>query len=465
MKQFLADYLPGKKDEPISDIPNLLDSILNNAREILPPKSFFIVDQYQQSILEQTHKLDCYVKAEAGQGDALACARGKAEKAWQEKLQKEREKNKAKLLKTKSRSIQFGRQRGLTRSVGNLSKTRLNQNQLTGNYQETRTQLDLKRSEFNKNFDPNNPNSTLGNKAILFDANGKVLRTASEISREGRAIDESAKLATDKKIRSLASKKRPKTEIKKLTDSIDKVKSTGNINSLGTLFAAVTGLIAIAALLAVLVPMSFLTVALNWLQTVTTMLANIKDVATTYLSVTEAGLSLFGYPKSTSKIKTYVNNIAYGIFGKDNYEQAKAAFAQGILNLTSMTKMLERIESARRGTNSLIDAVALSLGTANNSLKDAGLIPSDSPWMEYSKKIDTFVDAQTKTSKDPELKENIEKLTSEIQTQDEINKEIANEQKVKKDIKDQKDKELNNLKKLGEDVKPIINKQIENARE
>jgi hypothetical protein len=195
------------------------------------------------------------------------------------------------------------------------------------------------------------------------------------------------------------------------------------------------------------------------------MFTNINNIVTTYLSFTDAGLSLFGYPKSTEGLKGAVNGIAYGLFGKENYEAAKAAFAQGILNLTSLTKLLEKIESGRNGTNSKIDGVAFSLGTANNALKEGGLIPPDSPWSEASAKVDTFVESQAKVSTDPDLKENIQKLTSEILTQEEIEKELKDEAEAREKIKVQKQKEVDNLKSLGQSIKPIIEKQIEDAKE
>jgi hypothetical protein len=130
-----------------------------------------------------------------------------------------------------------------------------------------------------------------------------------------------------------------------------------------------------------------------------------------------------------------------------------------------MTKLLEKVEAGRRGTNSKIDEVAFSLGTANNALKEGGLIPPDSPWNEYSQKIDTFVDAQAKVSEDKDLKENIQKLTDEIKTGEEVDKEIKEEKEARDKIVAQKQKEVDNLKNLGVSVKPLIDKQIDRATE
>lgn len=473
INSFLKGFLPKKEGEDIPDLPNLLEEVINDMRGTLPPDAFRLLDAIEINGDKNLKDLKCQIKREAEVGEKTQCARGYRELAYRTDVQKTLLKSAPKELKTKPSIVKFGnRERGMTGKKSNLLKIRVNQNlDLSGsNYSEKIFRLVTGDSPFEKDFDPLNPDSTLGNKAILFDANGKVILTANGIAREGRAVDESAKLATTLPPRTQSAKKIKgknivKKEIINITKLIDQVKSTGRINSIAALFAAVTGMVAVLSVLALLVPLSFLTVALNWLQTVTTMLTNIKDVATTYLSVTDAGLSLFGYPKTTDKLKKFANNIAYGIFGKENYEQAKAAFAKGILNLTSLTKMLERVEAGRRGTDSKIDGVAYSLGVANNALKEGGVIPPDSPWSEYSEKVDKFVDAQAKVSTDPDLKENIQKLTTEIKTSEEIDQEIKAEADAKEKIRVQKQKEIDNLRSLGEGVKPIVEKQINDVKE
>lgn len=463
---FFENFLPRRKDRKIPDIPNLLDGILNNVREWLPPQAFTLIDEYEKKIDKTTHQIDCQLEADAKRGQELTCARGKRELAHQIGLQDNRYRNRADLLKNGSRSQRFKYpERGITSKKTNLGKMRLNQGIVDANYQEINYKLNPGRDELGNEFDPANPDSTLGNRAVLFDADGRVLRTANQIARDEAAKQESAKMATDKPPRSQASKRRPQTELRTIKDLLSKKKGVGEVNSLASLFAAVTGLLAIAALLALLVPMSFVTVALNWLQTVTTMFTNIRDVATTYLSMVDSGLTLFGYPKTTNKLKEAIDGIAHGIFGKENYESAKAAFAKGILNLTSLTKLLERVESARNGTDSKIDGLAMSLGTVNDSLKDAGMIPPDSEWSAYSQKVDDFVKQQAKVSTDPDLKENIEKLTSEIQTLEETNKEIKEEEEARQKVLKQRQAEADNLNSLLKEVKPIVDKKIAEAQE
>lgn len=460
----LTNFLRLPEKQEIPDIPDLINDVITKSRDILPPQSFSVADDYLSELDKVLHQISCQAEIEAKKGQALQCARGKVEAERQRLLQLKREKDRLYRLKESERLVKFNnKNRGLTRS--NLGKVVLNQNTYKANYRETNTQLSIDKSDFAKNFDPSNVNSTLGNRAILFDANGRVLRTANEIRRDGAAIDASASLASGKKARAQAAKLRPRTEIKSLSNALDKMKGTGEITGLASLFAAITGMIAVIALFAILIPSSFITVALNWLQTITTMFANINNVVTTYLSFTEAGLSLFGYKNSTKGIKDYVNSIAWGLFGKENYEEAKAAFAKGILNLTSLTKMLEKIEAFRNGSNSRIDAVIGSLGVTNGALKEAGLIEPGSDLAQASEAIDKAVDAQAKVSTDPDFKENIQKLTSEIQTQDEIEKEIKEETEAREKVQKQKQKELDNLTKLGEDFKPLVDKQIADASE
>jgi hypothetical protein len=463
----LRRFLPKPKQVP--DLPDLLKEVLKDARKILPPSSFVLLDRINDRQDTDLKNLSCQIDREQRKGKDTQCAKGRNDSDYRMDIQQWAEATKPRVLNPKPRRVLFkSKERGLV-SKSNLSKAKFNQNPSSrdGNYGDERVIFNVPSSPFDDDFDVNNPNSTLGNKALLFDANGRVQTTANSIARDGRALDISSNLAASTPVRTQPKNRRlpPRIQIKDLRGAIDKMKGTGEINSLASLFAAITGMVAIIAVLAVLVPLSFLTVALNWLQTITTMFANVNNVVTTYLSMTDAGLSLFGYPKSTKKIKDTVNGIAYGLFGKENYEQAKAAFAQGILNLTSMTKLLEKVEAGRRGTNSKIDEVAFSLGTANNALKEGGLIPPDSPWNEYSQKIDTFVDAQAKVSEDKDLKENIQKLTDEIKTGEEVDKEIKEEKEARDKIVAQKQKEVDNLKNLGVSVKPLIDKQIDRATE
>lgn len=452
----LKDFLPlPKGQEPVDakDFPDIINLVLTDLRGTLPPKAFSVVDEYKSQIDKSSHLVECQLAIEAKKGKAEACARGKREREYQERLQANRFKNRPKQLKNRGRFAPF--KKGTATFGAKIAQG--------GDYfgaNQNNVRFNVPRSNNESEFKPDNADSTLGNRAVLFDANGRVIRTANEIARDGKQIDESAKTASDRRVPTLLQKQRPATEIKSLKDLLNKTKGHGEINSLAGLFAAVTGLLAIAALLVVLVPASFITVALNWLQTITTMIASVRDLTTTYLSMTDAGLSLFGYPKTTDKLKGVVNGIAYGIFGKENYEAAKAAFARGILNLTSMTKMLEKVEQFKNGTNNRIESIRLGLGVTNNGLKDAGLIPPDSPWMEYSEKVDKFVATGT-----AEEKENIQKLTEEIQTQEEINKEIAEEKEARDKVKAAKAKELDNLKTLGQDIKPILDKQIADAKE
>jgi hypothetical protein len=461
---FFSNFLPKPPQREIPDIPNLLEGVIKDIRGYLPPEAFSLVDKYSEKIDGDTHKIKCQLDADAERGRALACARGKRELNHQLSLQATRCANRPRELKGSSRSVKFKNiERGITTRKTSLKALKLNQGGVERNYQDVNYRINPGESNFEDEFDPNNPDSTIGNKAVLFEADGTVKRTANEISRDASEKEESSKSATDKPVRSTASKNRPRTELRSVNELLKKKKGVGEINSLATLFAAITGLVAIGCLIAVLVPLSFLTVALNWLQTVTTMFTNVRDVTTTYLSMVDGGLSLFGYPKSTAKLKGAIDGIAYGIWGKDNYESAKAAFAKGILNLTSLTKLLEKVEAAKRGTNSKIDSLALGLGAVNDSLKDAGMIPPDSEWSEYSAKVDKFVDAQAKVS--PDLKDNIEKLTTEIQTNEETNKEIAEEKEAKDAIAKQRKAEADNLNNLLKDAKPLVDKQIAEAKE
>jgi hypothetical protein len=108
-----------------------------------------------------------------------------------------------------------------------------------------------------------------------------------------------------------------------------------------------------------------------------------------------------------------------------------------------------------KGANAIRDRnIATEL--SSSIPKDAGLIPADSPYMQESKAIDTFVAAREKDN--PELKENIDKLTQEIKTQDEIKKELKDEAEAKAKVKAKTDKDNNDLLKLVDATKTNVDK-------
>jgi hypothetical protein len=201
----LRDFLPLPHSKAIPDMPDIVNEVLTNFRDILPPKALSVADAYKKEVESKTHKIKCQLAIEAAKGKKLACERGKREKAYQESLQRNRFANRPQQLKGTSRSVEFPNRRGITTT--GINQTRINQNGLNNSRAQNRVKFSIPKSKNEDAFDPDSDESTLGNRAVLFDANGKVVTTANEIAREGRAVDESAKLATDKKPASLEAKK------------------------------------------------------------------------------------------------------------------------------------------------------------------------------------------------------------------------------------------------------------------
>lgn len=297
---------------------------------------------------------------------------------------------------------------------------------------------------------------TVGHRAILFDANGKVLRGANGI----RDADKGAKLSS-----TVPSGKPNNGEVPTKIGNAYKLstnkhssgkKGIGQTNDVMGGVAALGGIAAVAGILAALMPLHFLTSAITFLTSITTMITNVGNIGNTYLAVVDGVLTLFGKKDATKAMKTLMESTIDGMFGKENVQSAKAAFAKGINTISTTTKLLEKVETGRRGTNNKVDQVAFSLGTVNNSLKDSGMIPLDSPYMAESKAIDDFVAARAKVEGNESLTENINEITSEIKDQKKIKEQIEAEQVAVQKVKDKKDKDVNDIKNLLDQTKTNI---------
>jgi membrane protein involved in colicin uptake len=90
----------------------------------------------------------------------------------------------------------------------------------------------------------------------------------------------------------------------------------------------------------------------------------------------------------------------------------------------------------------------------NNSLKEAGLVPPDSPFMQSSQSIDQFVkDRTTGEGTDQNLKDNIYKLTEELKTHEEAEKELKEEAETQRKAKVKRDKQIDDTARLGAGLK------------
>jgi hypothetical protein len=184
---------------------------------------------------------------------------------------------------------------------------------------------------------------------------------------------------------------------------------------------------------------------------VVTFLTTTRSAIGTYLGIADGILGIFGMKNSTGGLKSIINSVLDNAFGKDNITYAKAVFASTLNGVATTGKLMETIQSARAGTDNKIDGLALGLGTVNNSLKDAGLIPPDSPYMQQSKAIDQFVTDRTTGSGEEGigLKDNISHLVGELRTHDEVNKQLADE-------REKEDKKTKKIAKQTDDTFRLI---------
>jgi hypothetical protein len=309
-------------------------------------------------------------------------------------------------------------------------------------------------SNFNKAVRGDNSKS-IGHRAILFGDDGRVYKGANAIRDKNVGIDLSSSIPSE----TIATGKIPSKIVnsnnpKKTSKNPNKANVGATSDAMSGL-AALGGLAAMVGIIAALMPLHFVTSAITFLTSITTMLTNVNNVANSCMKVVDGVLTMFGFGNTQPFIKLIDRTLA-NVFGKKNIQEAKSLFAQTVTTIATATKLLEKVSQGRAGTDNKIDEVAFSLGVVNNSMKDAGLIPPDSPYMQESKAIDTFVAAREKDN--PELKENIDKLTQEIKTQDEIKKELKDEAEAKAKVKAKTDKDTNDLLKLVDATKTNVDK-------
>jgi hypothetical protein len=297
---------------------------------------------------------------------------------------------------------------------------------------------------------------SIGHRAILFDDKGNVIKGANAIRDRNIATELSSSIPSESiTTGTIPSKISASTAPKKTSKHPNKA-NVGATNDVMSGLAALGGLAAMVGIIAALMPLHFVTSAITFLTSITTMLTNVNNVVNSFLKIVDGVLSVFGFKDGTKPLRKLLQVTLDNVFGKENIQTAKSLFAQTVTTIATATKLLEKVQQGRAGTDNKIDEVAFSLGVVNNSMKDAGLIPADSPYMQESKVIDTFVAAREKDN--PELKENIDKLTQEIKTQDEIKKELKDEAEAKAKVKAKTDKDTNDLLKLVDATKTNVDK-------
>jgi hypothetical protein len=288
---------------------------------------------------------------------------------------------------------------------------------------------------------------TIGQRAVLFNADGSITRGANAI-RDQQVANELAASIPSKSPNTSVLPATIKTAKPEKTKSHKNKTPIGQTNDLAGGVAAVGGITAMVAIVACLLPMHFVTSAITFLTSITTFFTNVNNTVNTYLAITDALLGIFGFKNATKGIKGFITKIVDNAFGgPKNAQDVKAAFASGINSVSTTTKLLEKMQSIRQGTDNKVDGLAIQLGTVNNSLKDAGLVSPDSPYFAASNNVDEFVKSREKD--DPTIGESLKTLTSEIQDPVEARKLLAEEAQLQQVKQAKTDKKIDDLAKLG----------------
>lgn len=294
---------------------------------------------------------------------------------------------------------------------------------------------------------------SIGDRAVLFNADGSVTTGVNNIRDKAVANERSSNIPSESANTGSIPAKVQKAKPYKTSNHPNKSR-IAKTNDLAGGIAALGGIAGLTAIVALLMPMHFITSAITFLTSITTFFTNVNNAANTYLTVVDALLGIFKVKTSSKALKVFIQNIADNALGKENVQEIKNAFGKGINSIAVTTKLLEKTQSLVAGTNNKVDEVAVRLGTLNNSMGEAGLIPAE--LMATSTAVDELVEKRTKDNED--LAENITQLTSEIKDKTESTKLLKEEQDARDVIKKKQTKDLDDLKGLLDVAKTDVSK-------
>jgi hypothetical protein len=295
---------------------------------------------------------------------------------------------------------------------------------------------------------------TIGQRALFYDRNGNPLRGTGAIARAGKEAGMSASTATLNQSTGSAAGATPTAAPPLKVANHPNKKRAGQTTDKGGGLGGLAAIGLMGAAMAALLPMHFVTSAITFLNSVITFFTTTRNAIDTYTAIVDALLGLFGMRGATKGFKGFINGLIDNAFGKENIAYAKATFASTLNSVATGVKLAEKIQQSRAQTDNKIDDLALGLGTVNNSLKEAGLVPPDSPFMQSSQSIDQFVkDRTTGEGVDQNLKDNIYKLTEELKTHEEAEKELKEEAETQRKAKVKRDKQIDDTARLGAGLK------------
>lgn len=297
--------------------------------------------------------------------------------------------------------------------------------------------------------------STIGQKAIFYEADGTVSRGTGAIARDAKEVGLSASSATLNQTTGTAAGAKPTPTAKAAVAANHPNKKRAGETS-GNFVAGLGAIGLVAVALAALLPMHFVTSAITFVNSLVTFFTTTKNAVSTYTSIADAALGLVGVRGASDGFKKLLNGMIDGAFGKDNVQYAKNVFAQTLNSVSSAVKVAEKIQSARNSTDNKIDELAIQLGVVNNGLKDSGLMPPESPYMRQSAAIDQFVKDRTTGEDGEALADNLSQITAEIKTGDEIKKELADQKEREAKERKKIDKQVNDTARLIDGTKTNV---------
>jgi hypothetical protein len=292
--------------------------------------------------------------------------------------------------------------------------------------------------------------STIGQKALFYDINGRPLRGTGAIARQAKETQLSASTAVLNQSVGTSAGATPTAAPQLKAGSHPNKKKAGETKGN---FAVGLGTIALIAVgLAALLPMHFVTSAITFINSLVSFFTTTRNAVATYTAILDSALSLFGIKGATKGFSDILNGMIDNAFGKENVQEAKANFAKTLNSVSSSVKLAEKIQQARSNTDNKVDAMAIQLGIVNNGMKDSGLLPPDSPYMKQSQDIDKFIESRsTGEGADPDLADNLKDITGEIKTGEKITQEL-------KDEKERQDKAQRKTNKQIDDVSKLVDK-------
>jgi hypothetical protein len=297
--------------------------------------------------------------------------------------------------------------------------------------------------------------STIGQRALFYNHDGRVLRGTGAIARESREVALSASTATLNQTTGTAAGASPAAAPTLTAANHPNKKPAGEtsgnwLGGLGTI-----GMLSVA--MAALMPLHFVTSAISFINGLVTFFTTTRNAVETYTSIVDAALGMFGMRGATNSFKSLMESMLDGAFGKDNIDYAKLVFAKTLNTVSSAVKVAEKVQQARSSTNNRVDELAVSLGIVNNGLKDAGMLPPDSPYMSQSQAIDQFIkDRSTGAGADPDLADNLQAITGEIRTGEQVTKELKEQREREEKERQKIQKEIDDTARLVDSTKTNV---------